>query len=69
MLLSGTCFAVDQQERLNRSNELSVVHESLLEEDAGDEGEALLGDSEKVRAERWCLSKGRHRLEVGWLTR
>ena len=31
--------------------ELTVVHESLLEEEAGDEGEALLGDSEKVGME------------------
>lgn len=31
--------------------ELTVVHESLLEEEAGDEGEALLGDGEKVGME------------------
>lgn len=38
-----------QKERLNRSTELTVVHESLLEEEAADEGEALLAESEKVR--------------------
>lgn len=47
-------FCVDsiyagQREKSGRTTELTVVHESLLEEEAGDEGEALLMDSEKVK--------------------
>lgn len=41
------CFE-SQNERLNRGSELTVVHESLLEEDNADEGDALLAGSEKV---------------------
>ncbi|CAM9922029.1 unnamed protein product [Scytosiphon promiscuus] len=35
------------KEQLNRGSELTVVHESLLEEDNADEADALLADSEK----------------------
>lgn len=31
------------------SNELSVVHENLLEEEAAEESDALLGEGDKVR--------------------
>lgn len=44
-----------QKERLNRGSELTVVHESLLEEDNADEGEALLADSEKVPVWRGAI--------------
>ncbi|CAM9892090.1 unnamed protein product [Ascophyllum nodosum] len=39
--------AAKQKERLSRGPELSVVHESLLEEDNAEEEEALLAGSEK----------------------
>lgn len=45
-----------QNEKLNRGSELTVVHESLLEEDNADEGEALLAGSEKVNALGWALT-------------
>lgn len=39
---------VEQKEHLNRGSELTVVHESLLEEDNADEADALLAGTEKV---------------------
>lgn len=45
-----------QNEKLNRGSELTVVHESLLEEENADEGDALLNASEKVRGLLCCTS-------------
>lgn len=44
-LLLGSHY---QKERLSRGTELTVVHESLLEEDNAEEGEALLDAADKV---------------------
>lgn len=57
------CWRLEQKEKLNRgTSELTVVHESLLEEDNADEGDALLAASEKVWYLRYSDQYVRHLL-------